>query len=259
MEQGVGPFPSAAAAANLMARVLANGYVTHRMKVHEIMTAHARCVRPDNTLVEVAGYMAELDVGALPVCDADRLAGMITDRDIAVRAVAKGCDPSETAVSEIMTPSIVYIFADQSVEEATRVMQEHEIRRLPVLNRQKRLVGIVSLGDIAMSSHPAFSGQTLRQISKPTHTDGRARKRDAIGRAAGAADVSWPGEAYRTGALSNLRNGTGTTGEAKPARSRTKAEAGATRKSPRRATTQSPTRTKAGRAKKKPARSRARA
>lgn len=241
----MGRFPSAPSAAGLIAGVIAGGYLTGRMKVHEIMTAHARCVAPDNTLVEVAGYMAELDVGALPVCDDDRLAGMITDRDIAVRAVAKGCDPSGTAVSEIMTPSIVYIFADQSVEEATRVMQEHEIRRLPVLNRQKRLVGIVSLGDVAMSSHPAFSGQTLRQVSKPNHTDGRARKRDAIGRAAGAADVSWPGESTHTGPLSRMRNGAGTKSEAKPTRRRTAS------KSRARAST--------GRGKKKPARTTARA
>lgn len=227
------------------------------MKVHEIMTAHARCVRPDNTLVEVAGYMAELDVGALPVCEEDRLAGMITDRDIAVRAVAKGCDPSQTAVSEIMTPSIVYIFADQEVEDATRVMQEHEIRRLPVLNRQKRLVGIVSLGDVAMSSHPAFSGQTLRQVSKPNHTDSRSRKRDAIGRAAGAADVSWPGDSSRPAPLGHLRNGRAsvTAPATKPRRGAAKGRAGnVARKTP----TTGRARAKSMR-KKKPARGTARA
>lgn len=241
-----------------MAGVIAGGYVTHRMKVHEIMTAHARCVGPDNTLVEVAGYMAELDVGALPVCDDDRLAGMITDRDIAVRAVAKGCDPSETVVSEIMTPSIVHIFADQSVEEASHVMQEHEIRRLPVLNRQKRLVGMVSLGDVAMSSHPAFSGQTLRQVSKPNHADGRARKRDAMGRAAGAADVSWPGENNHQGPVSRLRNGTDSKSELKPARRRSEAASGAT-KSRSRTARKPRARAAASGSKKKPARSKARA
>ncbi|MES2697552.1 MAG: CBS domain-containing protein [Verrucomicrobiota bacterium] len=165
------------------------------MKVHEIMTAHARCVSPDNNLVEAAGLMVELDVGALPVCgEDDRLAGIVTDRDLAVRAVAKGRDPNTTLVQEVMTPSIVYIFADQAVEDATRVMQEHEIRRLPVLNRQKRLVGIVSLGDVAMSSNPAFSGTTLRQVSRPNQTDGRSRKRDAMGRAAGASEAIWPGD-----------------------------------------------------------------
>ena len=76
------------------------------MKVHEIMTAHARCVGPENTVVEAAGLMRELDVGALPICEDDRLAGMITDRDIAIRAVADGRDPSVTPVSEIMTRGI---------------------------------------------------------------------------------------------------------------------------------------------------------
>lgn len=156
------------------------------MKVHEIMTAHARCVAPDNTLVEAAGLMREMDVGALPVCDNDRLAGMITDRDMAVRAIADGRDPNSTTVRDAMTPGITYVFADQDVEEAARVMQEREVRRLPVLNREKRLVGIVSLGDIATSSNPAFSGMTLREVSQPEHPNGRQRKRDAMGRAAGA-------------------------------------------------------------------------
>src|SRR5688572_22949407 len=127
------------------------------MKVHEIMTAHARCVGPDNTLVEAAGLMRELDVGALPICEDDRLAGMITVRDIAIRAVSDGRDTSVTPVSEIMTRGIAFVFADQPVEEAARLMQEREIRRLAVVNREKRLVGMLSLGDIAMSSTPAFS------------------------------------------------------------------------------------------------------
>lgn len=148
------------------------------------MTAHARCVGPDNTLVEAAGLMRELDVGALPVCEEDRIAGIVTDRDIAVRAVADGRDPNSTAVSEIMTPGVVYIFADQAVEEAARMMEEHEIRRLPVVNRQKRLVGILSLGDVAVSSNPAFSGLTLREVSQPHEPNGRARRREAMGRAA---------------------------------------------------------------------------
>lgn len=162
------------------------GYCSGLMKVHEIMTAHARCVSPDNTLVEAAGLMREMDVGALPVCENDRLAGMLTDRDMTVRAIADGRDPNTTAVRDVMTPGIVYVFADQDVEEAARQMQEREIRRLPVLNREKRLVGIVSLGDIAMSSNPAFSGITLREVSQPENPDGRQRKRDAMGRAAGA-------------------------------------------------------------------------
>src|SRR5688572_13508880 len=118
------------------------------MKVHEIMTAHARCVAPDNTLVEAAGLMRHLDIGAVPVCDNDRLAGMVTDRDIAVRAVADGRDPNSTSVRDVMSQGIIYIFADQEVEEAVRLMEEKQVRRLPVLNREKRLVGIIALGDI---------------------------------------------------------------------------------------------------------------
>lgn len=156
------------------------------MKVHEIMTAHARCAGPENTLVEAAGLMRELDVGALPVCENDRIAGMITDRDIAVRAVADGRDPNTTMVREVMTAGVTYVLADQEVEEAARIMQEREIRRLPVVSSAKRLVGILSLGDIAMSSSPAFSGMTLREVSEPENPNGRQRKRAAMGAAAGA-------------------------------------------------------------------------
>jgi CBS domain-containing protein len=146
------------------------------MKVHEIMTAHARCVAPENTLVEAAGLMRELDVGALPVCEDDRLAGMVTDRDLALRAVADGRDPTTTVVRDVMTPGVVYVFADQDVEEVTRVMDQRQIRRVPVLNREKRLVGIVSLGDIAISSNPAFSGMALREVSEPTNPTARQRR-----------------------------------------------------------------------------------
>jgi CBS-domain-containing membrane protein len=140
------------------------------------MTAHARCVGPENTLVEAAGLMRELDVGALPVCEGDGLAGMITDRDMALRAIADGRDPNTTTVREAMSPGVVYVFADQEVEEVARVMEERKIRRVPVLNREKRLVGIVSLGDIAISSNPAFSGLALRDVSEPTNPTARQKR-----------------------------------------------------------------------------------
>ena len=137
------------------------------MKVHEIMTAHARCVGPENTLVEAAGLMRELDVGALPVCDEDRLAGMVTDRDITLRGVAGGRDPNTTPIRDVMSPGIVYVFADQEVEEVARIMEQRQIRRVPVLNREKRLVGIVSLGDIAVKEgKDSRSGDTLQSISE---------------------------------------------------------------------------------------------
>jgi CBS domain-containing protein len=160
------------------------------MKVHEIMTAHARCVGPDNTLVEAAGLMRELDVGALPVCDNDRLAGMVTDRDIALRAVADGRDPNTTAIRDVMSPGIVYVFGDQEVEEAVRVMEERQIRRLPVLNREKRLVGIVALGDIAISSNPAFSGMALRDVSEPSQPTARQRRLAERSEPSGMPEVS---------------------------------------------------------------------
>lgn len=136
------------------------------MKVKQIMTAHAKCVAPDNTLVEAAGLMRQLDVGALPVCEHDRVAGMVTDRDIVLRGVANGRDANTTTVSEVMSPGVIPIFADQEVEEAVRLMEEKQVRRLPVLDRAKRLVGIVSLGDIAVSSNPAFSGIALKEVSQ---------------------------------------------------------------------------------------------
>jgi CBS-domain-containing membrane protein len=120
--------------------------------------------------------MRELDVGALPVCDEDRLAGMVTDRDLALRGVADGKDPNTATVRDVMTPGVFYVFADQEVEEVARVMEDRQIRRVPVLNRGKRLVGIVSLGDIAISSNPAFSGMALRDVSEPTNPTARQRR-----------------------------------------------------------------------------------
>ena len=129
------------------------------------MTAHARCVASDNTLVEAAGLMRQLDVGALPVCDVDRLVGMVTDRDIVLRGVADGRDAHTATVSEVMSQGAFHIYADQSVEEAGALMEEKQVRRLPVLDRQKRLIGIVSLGDLAVNSQPAFSGLALKEVS----------------------------------------------------------------------------------------------
>jgi CBS domain-containing protein len=146
------------------------------MKVHEIMTAHARCVGPDNNLVEAAGLMRELDVGALPVCEEDRLIGIVTDRDLALRGIADGKDPNTTFVRDVMTTSVAWAFADQEVEEVVRLMEERQIRRVPVMSREKRLVGIVALGDIAISSSPAFSGMALRDVSEPREPTARQRR-----------------------------------------------------------------------------------
>ena len=121
------------------------------MKIRDAMTRDVRMVRPDQTLRDAAQLMAKLDIGALPVEEEDRLVGMITDRDLAVRAVAEGLD-GDTPVREIMTSEVKYCFEDQTIDEVTRNMGEQRLRRLPVLSRNKRLVGILSLGDIAVEA-----------------------------------------------------------------------------------------------------------
>lgn len=202
------------------------------------MTAHARCIAPENTLVEAAGLMRELDVGVLPVCDHDRLAGMVTDRDIVVRGVADGRDAYTSAVRDVMSPGVVYVLADQEVEEAARIMEEKQIRRLPVLNREKRLVGILSLGDVAVRSHPAFSGQALKEVSESPEEHMRGGRRPGVMReqlaTARARFQETPGGARRTpaGARKSTRRdtrGTRTVGARKQTRtsgSRTSAPRG---------------------------------
>ena len=139
------------------------------MQVKEVMSRGVECVRPNATLQEAAQRMRELNVGPLPVCgDDDRLMGMITDRDIAVRAVAEGLDPWTARVRDIMTPTIVYCFDDQDVNEAAQLMTENQIRRLVVLSREKRLVGILSLGDMAVETgDEQLAGHTLEAVSEP--------------------------------------------------------------------------------------------
>ena len=139
------------------------------MRVYDVMTKNAECIRPDASIQEAAGRMKSLDVGSLPVCGDDgRLAGMVTDRDIAVRSVSEGHDPTRDRVQNVMTEGIVYCFDDQDVSEAADMMREHQIRRLPVLNRDKRLVGIVSLGDLAVESgDEEMAGNALEGISEP--------------------------------------------------------------------------------------------
>jgi len=140
------------------------------MTVKDIMTPNPECIRPDATLQEAARRMRDLDVGPLPVCgDDDRLAGMITDRDITVRAVAEGKDPKTTTVREAMTDEIVHVYEDQDVADAAQVMEQKQIRRLVVLNHDHRLVGIVSLGDLAVESGDRTkAGEVLQEVSEPS-------------------------------------------------------------------------------------------
>lgn len=137
------------------------------MKIREIMTPDAQCVGPDESVVDAAILMRELDVGVLPVCADDNVIGMITDRDIAIRAVAASRIPGTTKVREVMSPGSINVFDDQSVDEAVEIMERHQIRRAPVVNRANRLVGIVSLGDIAVDASTAVCGEVLKRMSEP--------------------------------------------------------------------------------------------
>jgi len=138
------------------------------MLVSEVMTRRVECINPDANLQEAAAKMKSLDIGPVPVCDNDRLVGMVTDRDITVRATAEGEDPKVIRVRDIMTPEVVWCFEDEDVGEASRKMKEKQVRRLLVLNRDKRLVGIVSLGDLAIETgDEKLTGKTLEAVSDP--------------------------------------------------------------------------------------------
>jgi CBS domain-containing protein len=141
------------------------------MIVQDIMSGGAECTQPTATLREAARRMRDMDVGSLPVCgEGDRLVGMITDRDIAIRAVAEGDDADMTFVKNVMTPGVIYCYEDQDVQEAAELMEKHQVRRLVVLNRDKRLVGIISLGDLAVDTqNEQLAGHTLEAISVPVH------------------------------------------------------------------------------------------
>jgi CBS domain-containing protein len=138
------------------------------MQVNQVMSRQVRLASPTDTLQHAARMMAELDAGALPVGDNDRLVGMVTDRDIAIRGDAEGCDPTKTTVRQVMSGDTVkYCFEDDDVEKVAQNMAELKVRRLPVVNREKRLVGIVSLGDLSRHAHPNASGEALRGVSQP--------------------------------------------------------------------------------------------
>lgn len=136
------------------------------MKVREIMSPDVRIASPKDTLQQAAQMMEEIDCGGLPVGDGDHLVGMVTDRDITLRAVARGKAPDRCTVEEVMSPDIKYIYEDETLEDASRNMSELQIRRLPVLNRKKRLVGILSLGDLALNAKDN-AGKALKDVSAP--------------------------------------------------------------------------------------------
>src|SRR6266446_3116186 len=137
------------------------------MKLKEIMTPDVEIVHRNTTLQEAAMKMKELDVGLIPVCDGDLLCGTLTDRDITVRATAYGQDPN-TPVETVMTQELVYAFEDEDEESAAKLMEEKQIRHLIILDADERVVGIVSLGDLATrTSREQLSGEALGKVSLP--------------------------------------------------------------------------------------------
>jgi CBS domain-containing protein len=134
--------------------------------IREIMSADVRMVRPEQSIREAAQLMDEIGVGALPVANQERLVGMVTDRDIAVRAVARGL-PLETRVSEVMSPEVKYCFDDDDLGKIVSNMGNIQVRRLPVVDRNKRLVGIIALADIATKTSSEDAAVALSGISEP--------------------------------------------------------------------------------------------
>jgi CBS domain-containing protein len=135
------------------------------MKVREIMTTNVECVPPDAGILDLANKMKTLDVGFLPICENDRIAGTVTDRDIVVRCLAGGKDVDTCKANDIMTEDVFWCYEDQDVKEAAAQMSEKNVRRLLILNRDKRLVGVVSIGDIAKVEEKE-TGKTLKDIAE---------------------------------------------------------------------------------------------
>ncbi len=137
------------------------------MKIAEVMTSDVTTVQPDQTIREAASFMLSGDAGSIPVCDGERLQGMITDRDIAVRAVAEGLGP-DTPVTQVMTSDIQYAFDDEDVEDVAAKMSQAQVRRMPVVSRQEqRLVGIVSIGDLSNAGEHDVAALALDGITEP--------------------------------------------------------------------------------------------
>ena len=145
------------------------------MKVSEAMTRDVRVANPDQSIREAAQMMVDLDAGALPVGAEDRLIGMITDRDIAIRGVAKGRTP-DTPVRDVMTADVKYCFEDEEIEDVARNMADIQVRRLPVVNREKRLVGIIAIADLAANEDMEVVGAAVSGISEPTGDRGGERR-----------------------------------------------------------------------------------
>lgn len=145
------------------------------MQIREVMTPTVRTANPQARLSEIARIMRDDDIGAVPIADNDRLVGMVTDRDIVLRAVAMGEGIGEMSARDVMSPQVLYCREEQSVDDVLKNMGEQQVRRLPIGNSDKRLVGVVSLGDLSAGAKSAESGGTLRSISNPTGQGSRSK------------------------------------------------------------------------------------
>lgn len=139
------------------------------MRVKDIMTKDVLVVSPDTYIAEVARQMESHDIGAVPVCTGRKVVGMVTDRDIALQVVGRGKDPADCKASDVMTSPVVWCYEEAELDEAARLMETRQIRRLIVVDREKKLVGVVALGDLATRANERVAGEALEKISEPTH------------------------------------------------------------------------------------------
>lgn len=147
------------------------------MKLSEIMTRQVQVIQPDDSLQSAAKKMRDHDIGFLPVCDGETLMGVLSDRDITIRALADGMDVNVMLGRDLMTTPAIYCYEDQDVSEAARIMEENQIRRLVVLSRDdNRLVGVISLGDLARNGTLDLSGKVLQRVSQPETSDPTQKK-----------------------------------------------------------------------------------
>jgi CBS domain-containing protein len=163
------------------------------MKVKDVMTPSPQVIAPDADLSEAAALMGRLNVGALPVSENDRVIGIITDRDITVRATAESQAP-DTEVREVMTPQVTTCHEDDDIKRCANLMEKKQIRRLPVLSKDNRLVGIVSLGDLAIRTDQQLSGSVLERVSEPAEKQAPPGSKPKRTAARGPSEGTRPGD-----------------------------------------------------------------
>jgi CBS domain-containing protein len=135
------------------------------MQVKDVMTEDVACVSPRTTIAEAAKLMRDRDIGALPIAEKNGVIGIVTDRDICCRVIAQGLDPETTAVSEVMSRNVATCFEDQELPEAAHIMEQRQVRRLPVMDRKRKLVGIMSLGDLSQHAGYELTGEVEERIT----------------------------------------------------------------------------------------------